>query len=118
MSAEWHKYINGQEMLAGEFNTIPGARVFGENVWADHKIDEATAQIPLPGFEEQGFTDVVWRKVHPVHPPIPYEQQHLAEVRPLKNGVTRVIEGFDNSFEGMRITEIKKNLEAISEGAI
>lgn len=113
MSKEWHKYMQGKPMLAREFRTVAGGRLFGEIVWEDHRRDDVTAQISLPGFEFLGF-DTVWQKVHPIEIKNA-EQDHLKEVRELKNGVSQTIVcGFDNAFEGMRINDIRQELEALS----
>lgn len=77
MSKEWHKYMEGHEMLSGEFRTLAGARVFGEQVWEDHKRDRATAQFDFEG-------DLHWNKVTPIKVEPTPEELHLA--RPVELG--------------------------------
>lgn len=80
-------YMTGRQIPAREFSN-GGLDIFGIYVYPDVVKEHAGAQLSLPieGFEG----DVYYTKNRPIEIKSP-QQEKLEEVRPLKNGVARLI---------------------------
>jgi len=82
---QYVKYMSGQQIPAREFNN-GGLDIFTTYVWPDFQRDHVGRQL---SFNIEGFEgDVYYTKARPILTP---EKQHLAEVRELKNGVSRIV---------------------------
>ena len=80
--SQYVDYMSGKQMSASEFNE--GALdIFSKYVWEDVKREHCGRQLDLEG-------EVWYTKSRPVKVKTP-QQERLSEVRPLKNGITRVV---------------------------
>ena len=84
---QYVNYMSGKFMGSSEFNN-GGLDIFGVYVFPDVLKEHCTRQLPLPNFMD--FDTMYYQKTRPIEIKT-VEQQHLSELRPLVNGVTKLI---------------------------
>lgn len=105
------EFNRGEAMPAGRF-TNGGLDIYGDIVHPMWVKEEATKQPSLNMYPFYG--EVFYQRVLPLVPDKTPEQQHLAEVRELKKGITQtLVMNFDNDMDKMRISEIREELNEL-----